>query len=65
MKVTHWELSKKFKVDHMNKEYKYSPESVPREKDSKYSLRFWDTNGSPNLGQTTRPSDSQQSKENQ
>ena len=25
-----------------------------------YNLKLWDTNGSPNLGQTTRPSDIQQ-----
>ena len=34
----------------------------PEEWDAQPSLRFWDTNGSPNLGQTTRHSDSQQKK---
>ena len=34
----------------------------PGEKDAQISLRLWDTNGSPNLGQTTRQSDSQQKK---
>ena len=33
-----------------------------REWSAQTSLRFWDTNGSPNLGQTTRPSDNQQKK---
>ena len=35
----------------MNKWYMHNPES-----------RFWDSNGSSNLSQTTRPSDSQQKK---
>ena len=30
--------------------------------DTQTSVGFWYTNGSPNLGQTTRPSDSQQKK---
>ena len=34
----------------------------PRKGDAQTPMRFWDTNGSPNLGQTTRPSDSQQKK---
>ena len=32
----------------------------PGEWEAQTSLRFWDTNGSLKLGQTTRPSDSQQ-----
>ena len=32
--------------------------------DAQTPLEFWDTNGSFNLGQTTRPSDSQQKPEN-
>ena len=34
----------------------------PIEWDAESSLWFWDTNGSPNLGQTTRPNDSKQKK---
>ena len=32
--------------------------------DAQALLGFWDTNGSPNLGQTTTPSNNQQDKEN-
>ena len=38
------------------------PRIRPAKWDSQTSLRFWDINGSLNLGQTTRPSDSQQKK---
>ena len=34
------------------------------EQDTQSSLVFWDTNGSPNLNQTTWPSDSQEKTEN-
>ena len=34
----------------------------PREWDTQTSLEFWDSNGSPNLGQTIRPRDSQYKK---
>ena len=34
----------------------------PEEWDAQNSLEFWDANRSPYLGQTTRPSDSQQKK---
>ena len=34
----------------------------PGEWDTQNSLWFWDTNGSPNPGQKTRPSNSQQKK---
>ena len=34
----------------------------PEEWDSQNFLGFWDIDGSPNLGQATRPSDSQQKK---
>ena len=34
----------------------------PREWNAQTSLEFWDTNGSPNISQKTRPSDSQQKK---
>ena len=33
--------------------------------DAQTPLGFWDTNKSPNLGQTTRPRDNQKKKENQ
>ena len=33
-----------------------------REWDAQSSMGFWDINGSPNHGQTTRPCDSQQKK---
>ena len=33
--------------------------------DAQCSLGCWDTNRSPNLGQTTRPSDSQQQQQQQ
>ena len=35
----------------------------PREWDVQSSQGFWDANGSANLGQTTRPSDSEQKRE--
>ena len=38
------------------------PRIRPGEWDAQTSLGFWDTNGSPNLGQTTRPSENQQKK---
>ena len=34
--------------------------TFPRKWDAQNSLGFWDTNGSPNLSQTTRFTDSQQ-----
>ena len=40
------------------------PRICPGEWDSQTSLGFWDTNGSPNLSQTTLPSNNQQEKEN-
>ena len=38
------------------------PRISPRKWDVQNSLGFWDTNGSPNLGQKTRPSDSKKKK---
>ena len=38
------------------------PRIPSRKGDAQNSLGFWDTNRSPNLGQTTKPSDSQQKK---
>ena len=41
----------------------YTQTSIrPREWDAQSSLRFWDKNRSPNLGQTTRQSDSYKKK---
>ena len=41
----------------------YSQTTIqPRERDTQNSLGFWNTNRSPNPGQTTRPCDSQQKK---
>ena len=38
------------------------PRICPGECDAQTPLGFWDTNGSPNLGQTTRPYNNQQKK---
>ena len=57
-KMMHWELCKKLKFDHANKWYMHNPESI-LENETQISLGFWDTNGSPNLGQTTKPGESQ------
>ena len=61
-KAIHWEFCKKFKLDYTIKWYIHNPESFLENKTQK-SLGFWDTNESPNLGQTTRTSDSQQKRE--
>ena len=63
-KLIHWELCKKLKFDYANKLYMLNPESV-QENEMQKLLRvfFLDTNGSPNLGQTTKPSDSQQKRD--
>ena len=60
-KVIHWDLCEKLKFDQTNKCNMYYLESV-RENETQNSLGFWDTNGSLNIGQTNRPSDSQQKK---
>ena len=54
---------KKLKFPYTNKWYIHNPESVRKEWDAQISLGFWDTIGSPNLGQTTKLSDSQQKRE--
>ena len=41
------------------------PRIRPRERDAQHSLGFLDTNGLPNLGQTTRTSDSKKTKNKQ
>ena len=61
-KVIHWEFCKKFKFDYTNKWYMHNPETVQKKKDSQNSLGFRNTSVSSNLGQTTKPSDSQQKK---
>ena len=52
----HKELCKKLKFNPTNKWCMQNPESVPAEWDAQDSLEFWYTNGSPNLGQMTKPS---------
>ena len=54
-KVIHWELCKKGEVWPFEKWYVHNPEPIIENE----KMGFWDTNGSPNLGQTTRPSDSE------
>ena len=60
-KMIHWEFGKKFKFAHTNKWYMHNPESALENVTQKF-LRDFEIkkNRSPNLGQTTRPSDSQQ-----
>ena len=60
-KVIHKELCKKFKFDHTNNWHIYNSKSV-LENETQTALGFWDTNGSSNYGQTTRPSDSKKKK---
>ena len=60
--MINWELSKMFKSDHMNKWYMHKHKIRPRKWDAQNSLGFWDTNGSLNPTQTTKPGDSQQKK---
>ena len=64
VKMIHWELCKKFKFDHTKKIVYAQPRICPEEWNAQTPLGFWDTNGSSNLGQTTRPSNNQQEKEN-
>ena len=60
-KVIYWESCKKSKFDNTNK---WSMHGIrPREWNEQTPQRFWDTNGSANLSQTTRPSDNQQKRE--
>ena len=60
-KVIHWEKCKKFKFYHTNKWHMHSPAPV-LENDIQTSMGRWHTNGSPNLGQKTRPYNNQQKK---
>ena len=60
-KAIHWELCKKFKFDHTNKWYMHNKTST-LENDTQTPTGFWYTNGSPNLGQKTRPYRNRQKK---
>ena len=52
-------MCKKLKFDHTKKILYAQLGICSGEWNPKTSLGFWDTNRSPNLNQTTRPSDSQ------
>ena len=58
-KVIHWEMCKKFRFDHTNKWYMHNPTPV-LEKNTHKLLWDFNTHGSPNLGQKTRPINNQQ-----
>ena len=58
------ELCKKLKFDLTNKWYMHNPESFLWKWDTQTPLRFWDTNGSPNFDQTTKPHNNQHKREN-
>ena len=60
-KVIHWKMCNKFKFDHANKWYMHNPAPF-RENDTQTPMGLWYTNGSPNLGQKTRPYNNQQQK---
>ena len=53
-KVIHWEMCKKFKIDHTNKWFMHYPAPV-LENVTWTPMCFWHTHGSPNLGQKNRP----------
>ena len=62
-KEIHWELCKKFKFDHRNIGTTQAQHRIrPRKWNAQNSQRFGDTNGSSNLGQTSRLSDSKKKK---
>ena len=61
-KVIHWEVCEKLKFDSTNNWSMHNQESVLKNETQKTPLGFWDTNWSPNLRQTTRPSDSHKKK---
>ena len=56
-KIIRWELGKTFKFEHANKWYRHNLVSFLK---NDTPMGFWHTNGSPNLGQTTRPYNNQQ-----
>ena len=55
-KVIYWEMCKKFKFDHANEWYMHNPAHT------QIPMGLWYTNGSPDLGQKTRPYNNQQKK---
>ena len=57
--VIHCELCKKLRFDHTTKWNTHKPESALENETHKLLWDFGDTNRSPNLGQKTRPCDSQ------
>ena len=59
IKGIHWELFKKFKLDHTIKWYMNHLESVLENEMQKTPLGLWDINRSLNLGLTTRTNDRQ------
>ena len=63
-KVVHWELCKKFKVDHTNKWYMHNPAPVQDNNTHKTPMGLWHTHGSSNLGQNTRLNNNRQKEEN-
>ena len=60
--VIHYELCKKDSIWPYEHVVFAQPRICSRERGAQTSLGFWNTNGSFNLGQTTRPTDSQQQK---
>ena len=60
-KLIHWEICKKNRFDHANKWYMDNPAPVLKWL-TRTPMGFWYTNGSPNLGQKTRPYYNQQKK---
>ena len=59
-RLVHWELCKKLKFDHTKKIVYVQPRIQPVKWDAQTPVRFWNTNGTPNLSQMTRRYDSQQ-----
>ena len=59
IKAFHWQLCKEIKCDHSSKYYMHNPESVA---ENETPEGFLDTNGSPNLGQTSRSCNNLQKK---
>ena len=60
-KVIYWKMRNKFKFDHTNKWYMLNQAAVWMN-DTQTPIGLWYTNGSPNLGQKTRPYSNQQKK---
>ena len=55
-------IVQKFEIWPYERRVYAQPRIRPGEWDAQNSLGFWDTNGSPNTDQTTRPSNNQQKK---